>query len=54
MLGSSRLFQESFLTQELNWGLLYFRQMLYQLSYQGSPSLVWEGRNPDVQMYSHC
>ena len=26
-----------FLTQELNGGLLHFRQILYQLSYQGSP-----------------
>ena len=23
-------------TQELNWGLLHYRQILYQLSYQGS------------------
>ena len=33
------LLQEIFLTQELNWGLLHCRQILYQLSYQGSPSL---------------
>ena len=26
-----------FPTQELNWGLLHCRQILYQLSYQGSP-----------------
>ena len=26
-----------FLTQELNWGLLHCRRILYQLSYQGSP-----------------
>ena len=26
-----------FLTQELNWGLLHCRQILHQLSYQGSP-----------------
>ena len=25
--------------QELNWGLLHCRQILYQLSYQGSPVL---------------
>ena len=29
--------QGIFLTQELNWGLLHCRQILYQLSYQGSP-----------------
>ena len=28
-----------FLTQELNWGLLHCRWILYQLSYQGSPNL---------------
>ena len=32
--------QGIFPTQELNWGLLYCRQILYQLSYQGSPSLT--------------
>ena len=26
-----------FPTQELNWGLLHCGQILYQLSYQGSP-----------------
>ena len=31
------LSQGIFLTQELNWGLLHCRQILYQLSYQGSP-----------------
>ena len=29
--------QGIFPTQELNWGLLHFRRILYQLSYQGSP-----------------
>ena len=29
--------QGIFPTQELNWGLLHCRQILYQLSYQGSP-----------------
>ena len=32
------LLQRIFLTQELNQGLLNFRQILYQLSYQGSPN----------------
>ena len=31
------LFQRIFPTQELNWGLLHCRQILYQLSYQRSP-----------------
>ena len=35
--GSLSLLQQIFLTQELNQGLLHFRQILYQLSYQGSP-----------------
>ena len=35
---SLSLLQGSFLTQELNWGLLHYWQILYQLSYQGSPS----------------
>ena len=38
-MGSLSLFQMTFLTQELNWGLLHCRQMsFYQLSYQGSPN----------------
>ena len=31
------LLQRIFLSQELNWDLLHCRQILYQLSYQGSP-----------------
>ena len=37
-VGSLSLFQQIFLTQELNWGLLHCRQIPYQLSYQGSLS----------------
>ena len=33
---SPSLLQGIFLTQELNWGLLHFRRILYQLSYKGS------------------
>ena len=33
--GRSPLLQRIFLTQELNWGLLLCRLILYQLSYQG-------------------
>ena len=36
--GSLSLLQGIFLTQELNPGLLQCRQILYQLSYQGSPT----------------
>ena len=35
-VGSLSLFQQIFLTQESNWGLLHCRQILYQLSYEGS------------------
>ena len=37
-VGSLSLLQRIFPTQELNWGLLHCRQILYQLSYQGSPN----------------
>ena len=36
-VGSPALLQQVFLTQELNWSFLHCRQILYQLSYQGSP-----------------
>ena len=36
-VGSLSLFQQIFPSQESNWGLLHCRQILYQLSYQGSP-----------------
>ena len=35
-VGSLSLLQRIFLTQESNWSLLHCRQILYQLSYQGS------------------
>ena len=35
-VGSLSLLQQIFPIQELNWGLLHCRQILYQLSYQGS------------------
>jgi len=41
------LLQGNFLTQESNWGLLHCRQILYQLSYQGSPGV--ELGSPAVQ-----
>ena len=36
-VGSLSLLQENFLTQESNQGLLHCRQILFQLSHQGSP-----------------
>ena len=42
-VGCHFLLQGIFLTQVLNWGLLHCRQMLYQLSYKGSPR-QWDGR----------
>ena len=36
--GSLSLLQQIFLIQESNWGFLNCRQILYQLSYQGSPN----------------
>ena len=39
-VGSLFLLQGIFLTQELNWGLLHRRQILYQLSYYGIPSIM--------------
>ena len=37
-VGSQSPLQWIFLNQELNWGLLNCRQILYQLDYQGSPT----------------
>ena len=39
-MGRLSLLQGIFLTQELNRGLLNCRQILYQLSYEGSPCVV--------------
>ena len=38
-VGSLSILQQIFLTQESNQGLLNYRQILYQLSHQGSPTL---------------
>ena len=40
-VGSLSLLQGVFLTQESNRGFLHCRPILYQLSYQGSPILVY-------------
>ena len=49
--GSPSLPQGIFPTQELNRGLLHCRQILYQLSYQGSPCLVILIINPQFINY---
>ena len=46
-VSSLSLLQQFFLTQELNWGLLHCRQILYQLSYQGNP----KGRRKLISIY---
>ena len=40
-VGSLSLLQVIFPTQELNWGLLHCRRILYHLSYDRSPILVY-------------
>ena len=40
-VGSLSLLQGIFLTQELNWGLLHCKWILYQLSYEGT-SVIYE------------
>ena len=42
-MGSLSLLQGIFLIQELNWGLLLCRLIVYQLSYQGSPTRLHNG-----------
>ena len=46
-VGNHSFLQGVFSTQESNWGLLHCRQILYQLSYQGSPAYthyyIWKG-----------
>ena len=36
-VGSLSILQWIFPTQELNWGVLHCRWIVYQLNYQGSP-----------------
>ena len=44
-VGSLSLLQQIFLTQELNQCLQHCRQILYQLSYEGSPLPQWKHQN---------
>ena len=39
-VGSLSLLQQIFLTQELNWGFLHCRWILYQLNHKGSPRIL--------------
>ena len=39
-VGSLSLLQQIFPTQELNWGLLHCRWILYQLNYEGNHGVV--------------
>ena len=43
-VGSLSLLQQIFPTQESNWDLLHCRQILYQLSYQGSSKPITKDR----------
>ena len=49
-VGSLSVLQGIFPTQESNWGLLHCRQILYQLSYEGSPEyLRWSPKMTATQ-----
>ena len=58
-VGCNAFPQGIFLTQETNWGLLHCMQILYQLSYQGSPQVMpdllnspWDGKGkPRLPVY---
>ena len=47
-VGSLSLLQQIFPIQELNWGLLHSKWILYQLSAQGSPSHLLEGSKKET------
>ena len=51
-VGSLSLLQWTFPTQESNWGLPHCRQILYQLSYQGSTER-YTNRNVQINEFSH-
>ena len=57
-VSSLSLLQQIFPIQELKWGLLHCRQILYQLSYQESPNMVqgWINvlcLNMNIQIFQH-
>ena len=47
-VGSLSLHQKIFPTQESNWSPLYCRQILYQLSYEGSHNMEREGGSGNI------
>ena len=49
-VGSLSLLQQIFLTQEANQGLKHYRQILYQLSYQGRREMKGKG---EKERYTH-
>ena len=49
-VGSLSLLQWIFPTQECNWDLLYCRQILYQLSYQGSLNRSFRGLRNELMI----
>ena len=51
-VGSFSLLQGIFPTQELNWGLLHCKRILYQLSYQGSPNKLHRARYCKIILFS--
>ena len=56
-VGSLSLLQRIFLTQESKHGLLHFRRILYQLSYQGSPNEGLTGiktKSMPERISQHC
>ena len=52
-VGSLSLLQGTFLTQESNQGLLQCRQILYQLSYQGSPYIYINSYKQNGMSYNN-
>ena len=52
-VGNLSFLQQIFLTQELNWGFLHCRQIIYQLSYQGRPITKTEIKQWRIQVERH-
>ena len=53
-VGSLSLLHEIFLTEESNWRLLHCRQILCQLSYQGSPMEIHTALTIREEHYFIC
>ena len=54
VVGSLSLLQQIFPTQESNQGLLHCRQILYQLSYQGSKKVITKDYILYDSIYMQC